>query len=37
MPLTERVIAMIEDLESGRRQMSWANLDELIAAHRVLP
>jgi len=25
---------MIEDLESGRRQMSWANLDELVAADR---
>ena len=31
-PLTERLIAMIEDLEAGRRQMSWANLDELVAA-----
>jgi 2-dehydropantoate 2-reductase len=32
MPLTERLIAMIEELETGRRQMSWANLDELVAA-----
>ncbi|PYM27975.1 MAG: 2-dehydropantoate 2-reductase [Candidatus Rokuibacteriota bacterium] len=32
MPLTERLIAMIADLESGRRQMSWANLDELVRA-----
>jgi 2-dehydropantoate 2-reductase len=32
MPLTERLIALIEDLEVGRRQMSWANLDELIRA-----
>ncbi len=32
MPLTERLIAMIEDLESGRRQMSWANLEELVRA-----
>jgi 2-dehydropantoate 2-reductase len=30
-PLTERLIALIEDLETGRRQMSWANLDELVA------
>ena len=30
MPLTERLIAMIEELEDGRRQMSWANLDELV-------
>jgi 2-dehydropantoate 2-reductase len=33
MPLTERLIAMIEDLETGRRQMSWANLEELARAH----
>jgi 2-dehydropantoate 2-reductase len=32
MPLTERLIAMIADLENGRRQMSWANLDELVSA-----
>lgn len=32
MPLTTRLIAMIEDLERGRRQMAWANLDELVAA-----
>ena len=32
MPLTERLIAMIEELETGRRQMSWANLDELCRA-----
>jgi 2-dehydropantoate 2-reductase len=31
MPLTERLIALIEDLETGRRQMAWANLDELVA------
>ncbi len=30
MPLTERLIAMIEDLEAGRRPMAWANLDELV-------
>ncbi len=34
MPLTERLLAMIEDLESGRRRMSWTNLDELVAAFR---
>jgi 2-dehydropantoate 2-reductase len=28
-PLTERLIAMIEELEAGRRPMSWTNLDEL--------
>jgi len=31
MPLTERLIAMIEDLETGRRVMSWANVDELVS------
>jgi 2-dehydropantoate 2-reductase len=31
MPLTERLIALIEELETGRRQMAWANLDELVA------
>src|SRR5947208_6882746 len=30
MPLTERLIAMIEDLESGRRDVGWANVDELV-------
>ena len=34
MPLTERLIAMIEDLELGRRVMSWDNIDELVAASR---
>ena len=34
MPLTVRLIAMIEDLELGRRVMSWANIDELVAAGR---
>ncbi len=28
-PLTERLIAMIHDLEDGRRPMGWENLDEL--------
>jgi 2-dehydropantoate 2-reductase len=32
MPLTERLIALVEDLETGRRQMSWANVDELVRA-----
>jgi 2-dehydropantoate 2-reductase len=32
MPLTERLIALIEELETGRRQMAWANLDELARA-----
>ena len=31
MPLTERLIALIEELETGRRPMAWANLDELVA------
>jgi 2-dehydropantoate 2-reductase len=30
-PLTERLIALIEELETGRRAMAWANLDELAA------
>jgi 2-dehydropantoate 2-reductase len=33
-PLTRRLIAMIEDLETGRRVMSWANVDELVAGSR---
>jgi 2-dehydropantoate 2-reductase len=32
VPLTERLIALIEELETGRRQMAWANLDELVRA-----
>ena len=32
MPLTERLIAMIEELETGRRAMSWDNLEELARA-----
>ncbi len=32
VPLTERLIALIEELETGRRQMAWANLDELLRA-----
>ena len=30
MPLTERLIAMIADLERGRRVMTWDNVDELV-------
>jgi hypothetical protein len=29
--LTSRLIALIEELETGRRPMAWANLDELVA------
>jgi 2-dehydropantoate 2-reductase len=29
---TRRLMALIEDLESGRRAMDWANLDELVVA-----
>jgi 2-dehydropantoate 2-reductase len=29
MPLTSALVEMIHDLEDGRRQMSWANVDEL--------
>ncbi len=31
MPLTNRLVAMIHDLEAGRRPMAWSNLDELDA------
>ena len=37
MPLTERLIALIEDLECGRRPMAWANLDELVATGASAP
>jgi 2-dehydropantoate 2-reductase len=30
-PLLDRLVAMIHDLEDGRRRMGWENLDELIA------
>jgi 2-dehydropantoate 2-reductase len=30
MPLTERLIGTIEELETGRRVMSWDNVDELV-------
>ena len=31
MPLTRRLIELIRDLEDGRRQMDWSNLDPLVA------
>jgi len=31
MPLTRRLIELIRDLEEGRRQMDWTNLDPLVA------
>jgi len=31
MPLTRRLSELIRDLEDGRRQMDWANLDPLVA------
>jgi 2-dehydropantoate 2-reductase len=37
MPLTERLIVMIEELETGRRQMSWANIDELVLNRQAEP
>jgi 2-dehydropantoate 2-reductase len=30
MPLTRRLIELIRDLEDGRRQMDWANLEPLV-------
>jgi hypothetical protein len=30
-PLLVRLIAMIHDLEEGRRCMGWSNLEELVA------
>jgi 2-dehydropantoate 2-reductase len=36
MPLTRRVIEMIHDIEDGRRQMSWDNLEELDTLRRSL-
>jgi len=32
MPLTRRLSELIRDLEEGRRQMDWANLDPLVAS-----
>ncbi len=34
MPLTTRLVAMIHELEEGRRVMSWDNLEELDALRR---
>ena len=31
MPLTRQLVAIIRDLEDGRRRMDWANLDPLVA------
>jgi 2-dehydropantoate 2-reductase len=31
MPLTRKLIALIEDLEEGRRAMSWDNVEDLVA------
>jgi 2-dehydropantoate 2-reductase len=36
MPLTRRMLAMIHDIEEGRRTMSWDNLEELDALRRSL-
>jgi 2-dehydropantoate 2-reductase len=33
LPLTRRMIALIHDIEDGRRPMAWANLDELVTLH----
>ena len=30
MPLTRRLAELIRDLEDGRRQMDWSNLDPLV-------
>jgi 2-dehydropantoate 2-reductase len=32
-PLTRRLDALIAELEGGRREMAWANLDALVALH----
>jgi 2-dehydropantoate 2-reductase len=34
LPLTRAMLAMIHDLEDGRRAMSWHNLEALVAVHR---
>jgi len=31
-PLTRRLLAMIGEIETGRRPMAWDNLDELVGA-----
>lgn len=35
-PLTRRLIALIREIEDGRRPMAWANLDELVALQESL-
>jgi 2-dehydropantoate 2-reductase len=30
MPLTRRLVAIIHDIEDGRRPMAWSNLDPLV-------
>jgi 2-dehydropantoate 2-reductase len=34
-PLSRRLLALIGELETGRRAMAWANLDDLVARHDV--
>ena len=31
LPLTRKMLALIHDIEDGRRKMAWENLDELVA------
>ena len=33
-PLNARLVAIVHDLEDGRRAMSWQNLEELDAVNR---
>lgn len=33
MPLTRRLVALIEEIETGRRSLAWETLDALKAAH----
>jgi 2-dehydropantoate 2-reductase len=33
LPLTRKMLALIHDIEDGRRPMAWENLDELVALH----
>jgi 2-dehydropantoate 2-reductase len=34
LPLTRKMLALIHDIEDGRRAMAWENLDELVAVAR---
>ena len=34
-PLSRRLLALIGELETGRRAMAWENLDELVALRAV--